>query len=510
MNTVCSEQFLWVLIYNFKKKIMKKVLIFAAFFALSSCSEDYLNNDNAQLASEEQIQALAESNPEALLSITNGILSGNNVFLNDFNTAGGGNIHDDFGLKSIEFGLDLMGNDVVQVQNHWFGNYYNYNGRTEPNRITDMVWKFYYKVIYNCNSIIRLIPENTSNQQLLYVLGRAKAVRGFSYFNLVRLYGKGAVGIPYYSDDAALTEPGRADYDFVLEKTLEDFDDAYALLGGYVRSNKTEVNKQVVAGFLARYHLEVSGDYSQAANYAVEARSGFALMSNDMISINDANWDGLNKIGNQEWMWGADLNTETSTYYASFFSQAGSLNPGYAGLLGVYKSIDKRLYDLISSTDKRKDWFAAAGNSFGVPEYANLKFYDDTDFEGDYVFMRSAEMYLIEAEALALAGNEAGARQALLGLLSTRDTSYTLSSNTGTALLNEIRVNRRVELWGEGFHFYDLKRWGEGVQRTYTGTNHASFGIQNFPAGDNKFFFQIPILEVNNNEFINPVDQNPL
>ncbi|MEZ4838982.1 hypothetical protein [Flavobacterium sp.] len=36
----------------------------------------------------------------------------------------------------------------------------------------------------------------------------------------------------------------------------------------------------------------------------------------------------------------------------------------------------------------RKGWFAAAGNPFGLPQYANVKFVDDTDFEGDYVFMR--------------------------------------------------------------------------------------------------------------------------
>ncbi|MEZ4838981.1 hypothetical protein [Flavobacterium sp.] len=49
-------------------------------------------------------------------------------------------------------------------------------------------------------------------------------------------------------------------------------------------------------------------------------------------------------------------------------------------------------------------------------------------------------MYLIEAEAKALAGNEAGARQALFQLISTRDASYTLSTNSGQNLIEEIRL----------------------------------------------------------------------
>ncbi len=213
----------------------------------------------------------------------------------------------------------------------------------------------------------------------------------------------------------------------------------------------------------------------------------------------------MSNINNSEWIWGADLNTNTSTYYASFFSNVGSLNPGYAGFLQIFKSGDRRLVESISATDKRREWFASAGNGFGVPQYANLKFYDFTDFEGDYVFMRAAEMYLNEAEALALGGDDTGARQALFNLISTRDAAYTLSSNSGQNLLDEIRKHRKIELWGEGFAFFDMKRWNQPLVRTYAGTNHASFGLVDYPVGSSKFIFQIPIIEMNNNL---DIDQN--
>jgi starch-binding outer membrane protein, SusD/RagB family len=256
----------------------------------------------------------------------------------------------------------------------------------------------------------------------------------------------------------------------------------------------------VIAGLLARYHLEY-GNNILAAQYASEARTGYSPMDTTQL------FDGFNKISNSEWMWGADIDTNTSTYYASFFSQIGNLNPGYAGLLNSYKSVDRRIFDGISSTDARKDWFVDTGNSFGLPKYANVKFVDDTDFEGDYVYMRAAEMYLIEAEAKALSGDETGARQVLFQLVSTRDAAYTLSSNSGAALLSEIRFHRKLELWGEGFAYFDMKRLNTGLDRTYSGTNHASFGLFNYPAGSTKFIFQIPLSEINANANLGA--QNP-
>ncbi|MDR6966957.1 hypothetical protein J2X31_000957 [Flavobacterium arsenatis] len=473
--------------------------LFAMVFILilSSCSDNFLESDSESLVSTGQLQDLASSSPEASLLLTSGLEGGNNLFLNDFNTAGNGNIHDDFGHMAVNLGTDLMSNDMVQVASHWFVNYYNYTARTEPSIRTDMVWKFYYKVIYNMNEGLALVPQGTEIEELKQIRGRMLAMRGYAYFQLIRLYGNGELGIPVYTTD--LTFPERRPTSEIKELIIDDLEEAYTLLGSYTRPNKVAIDKNVVAGFLARYYLEY-GSYAEAANYAVIARTGHPLMTDV--------FDGFNKITNSEWIWGADINTVTSTVYASFFSQIGNLNPGYAGQLGIYKSVDRRIFDNISATDSRKGWFVDNGNPFGLPKYANIKFVDDTNFEGDYVFMRSAEMFLIEAEAKALSGDEAGARQALYNLVSTRDAGYNLSSNSGPALLNEIRFQRKLELWGEGFAFFDMKRWNMALERDYAGTNHVSFGLFNYPAASPKFVFQIPQSEINGNPLIG--DQNPL
>ncbi|POS02509.1 SusD-like starch-binding protein associating with outer membrane [Flavobacterium croceum DSM 17960] len=499
---------------------MKKILLIfgISLLSLTSCSDNFTEADLGSTVSNDQIKNLAASSPESLLSVASGIEQGNNFFINDFNTANGGNIHDDYGQKSIDLGLDLMSNDMVQVINHWHGNYYRYTGRQVENRVTDMVWKFYYKIIYNMNSTIKLIPQNTSNQDLKYVRARCQAMRAFAYFNLVRLYSNGDLAIPFYSDDNALVDERRVSKVYILNAIKDDLNQAYSNLTGFTKTNIIQIDKKVVAGLLARYFLEFGSspvELNLAAQYASEARSGKSLMPSNMISIQDSGYDGFSNVSNPEWIWGVDIDGTTSTIYASFFSQIGSLNAGYAGLLNVFKSGDARLVSSIPSTDKRSKWFKWSGLNLSapsgsqVPLRANLKFYDATPtFQGDYLYMRVAEMYLIEAEAKFMAGDELGAKTILTQMVTTRNSAYNISSLSGNALRDEIRFQRRLELWGEGFSFYDMKRWNLALERDYPGSNHPAYGKFNYPVGSSKFIFQIPQIEILNN--IKITENNPL
>lgn len=476
------------------------------FATLFSCQDDFLDNEPKQYVSQTQLEELAKSSPEALLTINLGVEDGQYAFFREYSTnfEDTGGRHDDFGQMSINLGLDLMSNDMVQVLDHWMGNYYAYRGRTQDFSTTRIIWNFYYTIIRNVNSIIVQIPEEATDPNLIHLKARAKGLRAYCYFNLIRVYQftyqghQGSPGIPLY-DGAEINITSRAPVQEVYNLILDDIEKAYNGVTGYTRDSKEKLNKSVIAGIYARILLETGTDYAKCAQMAAEAKMGGSLMS-------ASQWlnEGFSQISNQEWLWGSDINNESSTIYASFFSQVASLNPGYAGLLGVHKTIDRRLYDAIPSSDYRKQAFASDGS------YINYKFRDFTFFEGDYVYMRVAEMYLTEAEALARGGNENQARNVLFELVSTRDPGYTLSTNSGQALIDEILLQRRIELWGEGFAWFDMKRNGIGLERNYTGTNHAAFGRFNYPAGANEFLFQIPLRELDNNDGISEIDQNPL
>lgn len=69
-------------------------------------------------------------------------------------------------------------------------------------------------------------------------------------------------------------------------------------------------------------------------------------------------------------------------------------------------------------------------------------------------------------------------------------------------------IQRRVELWGEGFRFLDLKRLNQALDRRGANHNASLAGnVLEVPAGDVRWDWLIPIEEMNTNP--NMV-QNPL
>ncbi|RYE18799.1 MAG: RagB/SusD family nutrient uptake outer membrane protein, partial [Sphingobacteriales bacterium] len=77
--------------------------------------------------------------------------------------------------------------------------------------------------------------------------------------------------------------------------------------------------------------------------------------------------------------------------------------------------------------------------------------------------------YSLPTDVSSIAGaaaEEVTAKNVLFTLAKNRDANYVLSTNTGAAFLNEILIQRRVELWGEGFRFFDLKRMNAPLDRT--------------------------------------------
>lgn len=79
-------------------------------------------------------------------------------------------------------------------------------------------------------------------------------------------------------------------------------------------------------------------------------------------------------------------------------------------------------------------------------------------------YMRAAEMLLIEAEAACHNGDNSTAVNCLKELMAKRDTKYVIPATSGTALLEEVKLQRRLELWGEGFNWFDYKRWNEVIE----------------------------------------------
>ncbi|HRJ16686.1 MAG TPA: RagB/SusD family nutrient uptake outer membrane protein, partial [Saprospiraceae bacterium] len=92
--------------------------------------------------------------------------------------------------------------------------------------------------------------------------------------------------------------------------------------------------------------------------------------------------------------------------------------------------------------------------------------------------------------------------------MSNRDPMYVLSTNSGQALLDEIWFHRRVELWGEGVRFTDLKRLNLPLNRNCISNQLlVMVAITDVPAGNKQWQGLFHQDELNANPAI---VQNPL
>jgi starch-binding outer membrane protein, SusD/RagB family len=498
---------------------MKKVIILSfsvvLLLTISGCKKDYLNTSPSDAVT----RATIFSKISGLYAAIDG------SYKETFAFATGGGSHDDFGQKGFDLAQDLMGNDmVVHSQGYgWFNTDYIFTEtqRATAGRQSDFMWFYYYDLIKQANILMAVldgVPDATQTDKEL-VRGQCLAIRAYCMFYLINYYQQTYVGhesspgVPVYVTEALTGNP-RGTVQQTYDQIVADLTEAETLLDGKARASKVNMDVSVVRGFRARTAL-IMNDWATAATAANAAKQGYTLMNNTNTPPSGyLATSAFSSIDNPEWMWGALITDEEATIYASFFSHIDIRTGGYAAL-GGQKKITKALYDQIPDGDVRKARFRTPPGTTSNPAYNQLKFQVPVagSWAADYVYMRAAEMYLIEAEALARQGQDAAARTVLEALITTRDPAYSAASFSGSALVDEILLQRRIELWGEGFALMDIKRLNQGINRPTGDGNH---GLPNYEAvvyvtgpADPRFLFRIPNREINVNENMSLNDQNP-
>ena len=121
--------------------------------------------------------------------------------------------------------------------------------------------------------------------------------------------------------------------------------------------------------------------------------------------------------------------------------------------------------------------------------------------EADYFYFRYTDMVLLHAEAQANLGNDATAITVLKILMDERldDTTY-LDVLSGQDLIDEIYLQTRIELWGEGKSYLAMKRNKATITR---GSNWIDFAGESYDYNDEKLTFEIPEEEIRDNPLIN-------
>jgi len=491
------------------KKLIKISLLSAILIFAVSCNEDFLEKDPSEFLTTAQLQDAASRNPDIVKGTVTGIY-GTMVEVETGGTTGA----DDFGHKSYDLFSDMLSSDMaLSVSTYgWYRASITEMKCTQDFTYLDnyQVWRHYYRIVRSANSVISQLGGNDITPELdenKYLMGQAKAMRAHSYFYLAQYFQKSYNPseeiLPLYDDLEDLNGP-KVPASEIYTLMENDLNDAISLLNGYSRTAKNEVNQDVAKAILA-YVYGAMGRDSEAKNLAAEViNTGAYTLMNETEVLG-----GFNNIATSGWMWGVDLNADTDLDLHSWWGQVDYFSYSYAAY-GDAKVIDKGLFDAIPDNDVRKgQFYTGTGYNYLQPLY---KFYDEnrvpygntTTVFADYVFMRIAEMYLLHAETAAKSGDEGSARTSLKALLNQRidDISY-VDGLSGQALLDEIYLQTRIELWGEGKSYLAMKRNKATIVR---GDNHLSFVGVPISYDDERLTFEIPESEIQNNPFIS--DQN--
>ena len=441
-------------------------------------------------------------------------------------------------------GNNLMKGNSTSFQNSANGNLYVSNTAT----LTSYAWYYYYMLIGNANTIIKEIDnaEGTDDARD-YIKAQALTYRAYSYFNLVQIYGRRwSDGQDKLACVLRLTgeEPDNLDRSTVGEvyaQIYKDLDEAISLFNASgkanSRSSKHLMDLDVAYAIYARVAL-TREDWNNALKYAQLVRKNYPLMS-----VADERAGFCNP--NDEWIWYIYGAEDETLYYYDYFAYA-AYNASTSTMRNYPLLISKHLFDQIPETDirrafwldpagyegtfntntmkasaqtsKNKLWvygqqYAAQDGRAGILSnscvfaYMNFKIKNWAQPGiGHMCLFRGSEMLLIEAEAQYRLGNEAATRDLLVELNATskRDPEYTCDKS-GQDLMDEIKLYRGIELWGEGFNWFDLKRWGDSIsrQKYADGGNWMSqYAITFGPNEKNNWTWTIPQSETNYNKGI--------
>lgn len=426
---------------------MKYIFSFmASLLLLAGCSGDFLDKEPTDSVSSDEVGV--PSNAERLF---NGAWY--NLFEYVYTLANSG-------YRGLQCQDDMMADDVVSRPAYGFNSSYQFNDIAIPNNTrTSFAWYLMYKTIDNCNTALAIQGDTEALRQ---AQGQALALRAFCYLHLAQHYqftylkDPAAPCVPIYTepttDDTA--PKGKSTVAQVYRRVFDDLALAKDYLKNYTRKGdgqkfKPDVN--VVNGLLARAYL-LTGQWEEAAKAAAAARQGYSLMTTA------AEYEGFNNISNKEWIWGHPQTlAQSSASYNFYFLDATHV--------GAYSSFmaDPHFRDTFSDGDIRLELFQWMREGY----LGYKKFHMRADDTADIVLMRASEMLLVEAEALARDGFPEKAVVPLNELRHARGLGdYDLTGKSQQDVIDEILMERRRELWGEGFGITDILRTQQSVKRT--------------------------------------------
>lgn len=393
---------------------------------------------------------------------------------------------------------DIMSNNLIINQQGRQTNFDLYRlAQNSENATWDIVSRA-SSASSSCNLLLANIDKLVDQDYADELRGEAMALRALVHFDVARVYcqapvnaGGNELGMYYKTDMDISILPSRGSLTELYTNILNDLNMAIAMLPE--TSDDGRINKFVAQGLLSRVLLW-TGDYEGARDAAMSVMAQYSVAP--MASFGDV------------WTNSFDDNVILKLPIVQADDLAIGTVYGQA-VVGPEYVPDFGFYNMYGIDDVRRTAYFEAETVSGLT-YNTVSKYKYGAFATlnlvDATVMRAAEIALNLAEAHAnIPGSDAAALAALDMVRSQRYIGFTSGGETGAALMDAIKQERRLELAFEGHRAFDLKRWGDGFTRTNAGefsdgtgtTPQAAF--LSLGAGDHRFSWPIPQFYINLN-----------
>lgn len=348
-----------------------------------------------------------------------------------------------------------------------------------------------YKLVYNSNVVIEKVTGSSSVMKR--AVAEAKVFRAWAYFELVTMWGPAPKVDHLLTDDEYLTPNSTVEELWALiESDLKDAIDSGALTEKSSVSDKTfRITKQYAQALLGKTYLFQkkygdaatmlenvisSGKYALQADFSTIGTPQATISEESLFKIHYVN-DNSNSGTNNNMNWvSMGLRAERFSYTSDWFGPTNTW--GFLVPTGdLYDAFVKeegvdgyRLKNSIMTVDDLISYGATPVMDQNDCEgYWNYKFRVLKSSMIGYFYaparrvMRYAEVLLLAAEAQLQNGN-AGKAADYVNQVRTR----AKLPAKGSVTMEDIKTEKRLELFGEGVRYQDLVRWGDAAAKLGT------------------------------------------
>lgn len=392
-------------------------------------------------------------------------------------------------------------------------------GNVSPTNCSKVDWWIqhtsYWDIIKNCNTFFENIgvatfDETTKNRQI----GEMKFFRAYCYFKLATFYN----GVPLITKTFKLTDDfflPRNTYAECMDFVLKELDEAIPLLPlSYDDTNIGKITKGTAMACKARALLYMASPLNNPSNdqslWQKAADAAKAIIDLGIYSLYPEYGKSYlaSALYNPEVIWARltnqklfpDFSVEQSLFPNGYYG-FGQVNPlqnmvdEYEMLSGKlpkddpaydpqnpYINRDPRFYDCIlydgaMFQGRQVETFIPNGKdtnegtvtpwNAGETGYYVRKFLDESivnpggtnSGDSPWPFFRYNEVLLNYAEAKYYLGDEATCRQYINMIRSRPSVNMPPVTESGLALLEKLRHERKIELYFEEHRWFDVRRW---------------------------------------------------